>query len=265
MHSPSPKTTIFVFIVFALLFSLKVSGNDVWKREPQNQSPQPTSSPAPVTTSPSSPNSPSGGSSGTSPPSSAASGSASASNTQKGSASHTSGTSAPTPPSPDTPAILVQMTNPAITEKNILYKIGSNITFQWGYTGNFSAGYAPEKINVFAQSSLDLTNYYTIAANASGNTTKVIWITATESSLPMATYRLFICDQRGLNGTPMPGALSVFSGLQFGMYTPQGRTDLPEFSCATCGAVGLDIPYIPLLATFGISLITLIYFSFGLS
>ncbi|CAG8675529.1 17907_t:CDS:2 [Acaulospora morrowiae] len=194
MHLLSLKTTLFVVFVFALLSSLRVSGSDIWKREPQN--PQPTSVSSQANTSPASPTS-----SGTS-------------------------TSVPDPPDPNSPAILVQMTEPA-SAKNILYKIGSNITFGWKYSGDFASGYAPKSINVFAQSSLDQNNYYTIAANATGNTTKVIWITATESSLPMATYRLYICDERGLTGVPMPGALSVFSGLQFGMYTPRGRTDLP--------------------------------------
>ncbi|CAJ0635791.1 6222_t:CDS:2 [Entrophospora sp. SA101] len=110
----------------------------------------------------------------------------------------------PTEVDPTVPAVQVIITEPA-SPKNNIYKIGFNIKFGWKYSQNFSI--PPEQINVFAK---------------------------THGSLPMSTYRLFIFDERGIDAPPSPGRLQAFSGLNFYLYTPGGRTDLPAaFSTTT--------------------------------
>ncbi|RIA87029.1 hypothetical protein C1645_778213 [Glomus cerebriforme] len=53
-------------------------------------------------------------------------------------------------------------------------------------------------------------------------TQEVTWVTANEQqALPMAKYRLYIYDERGISAPPKPGGLLPFSGLEFGLYTPQ--------------------------------------------
>ncbi|CAJ0840149.1 9089_t:CDS:2 [Entrophospora sp. SA101] len=134
----------------------------------------------------------------------------------------------PTEVDPTVPAVQVIITEPA-SPKNNIYKIGFNIKFGWKYSQNFSI--PPEQINVFAK---------------------------THGSLPMSTYRLFIFDERGIDAPPSPGRLQAFSGLNFYLYTPGGRTDLPEYTCAVCqgDATQNGLPFMPLVITSAFSTTT---------
>jgi hypothetical protein len=114
------------------------------------------------------------------------------------------------------------MVDPKMSSKNILFKIGSNITFKWTYSSKFAD--PPKSISAYAQPQVDSKTYYPIALNQTLNETLqvVTWVTADNaSSLPMAKYKLWICDQRGLVATALPGGLQVFSGMEFGLYKPQ--------------------------------------------
>ncbi|RHZ81465.1 hypothetical protein Glove_120g69 [Diversispora epigaea] len=282
MRSSTLKTTILVVVIVLLLFSLQVVAEediDLWEREPQNSAPSPSSTASSPTSSKSNSNSNSSGStsaptttsdpygptiqnttttspSGTNKPNSSNTSSAKSNNTYTG--------KLPTASTIPNSAVLISVTEPA-SQKNILCKIGSKITFGWKYLSSFGPNMTPQQIRVYAQSNLDLKTYYNITTNASGDTTQVIWDTSTETSLPMATYKLYICDERGLTAQPSNGRLSVFSGgLQFGMYTPRESVPLDEYQCPTCNTAGFSIPYLPLLVTFGVSLITIIIFSSGL-
>ncbi|CAJ0834702.1 4484_t:CDS:2 [Entrophospora sp. SA101] len=164
----------------------------------------------------------------------------------------------PTEVDPTVPAVQVIITEPA-SPKNNIYKIGFNIKFGWKYSQNFSI--PPEQINVFAKTQSQ--QLYTVAANLTGNTTEVIWDTSKQSSsgsgsLPMSTYRLFIFDERGIDAPPSPGRLQAFSGLNFYLYTPGGRTDLPEYTCAVCqgDATQNGLPFMPLVITSAFSTTT---------
>jgi len=113
-----------------------------------------------------------------------------------------------TPPyvDPLMPTVQVQITEPK-SAKIILYKIGSNITFEWKYSANFSI--KPKYLIVKAQPSVNLKTFYTISQNLTVNETQqVIWDTSAESSsLPMSQYKLLISDEEGMDAPPKPGGL----------------------------------------------------------
>ncbi|CAG8489116.1 3404_t:CDS:2 [Diversispora eburnea] len=281
MHSSTLKATFSVVVIVLLLFSLQVVAEEdieLWEREPQNSANTPSSTtsgptssrsnsssnrstPAPTTTSdeygPTIQNSTTSSSSpsGTNKPSNST-------NTGKANNTYTGGL--PVASTIPMSAVLISVTEPA-SQKNILCKIGSNITFGWKYLSSFGPNLTPKEIRVYAQSNLDTKTWYNISNNSSGDTTEVIWDTSTETSLPMATYKLYICDERGLTAQPTNGRLAVFAGgLQFGMYTPRESVPLDEYQCPTCNTAGFSIPYLPLLVTFGVSLITIFIFGSGL-
>ncbi|CAB4442567.1 unnamed protein product [Rhizophagus irregularis] len=161
---------------------------------------------------------------------------------------------------PLTPSVQVNMVSPKMSSKNILFKIGSNITFKWTYSAKFDD--PPKTISAYAQPQVDAKTFYPIALNQTLNETgqEVTWVTADNaSSLPMAKYKLWICDERGLVAPAFPGGLQVFSGLEFGLYKPQDNNG----NCPTCtinSAVSISI--IPLLSTIGFTLISIISFNF---
>ncbi|CAG8754203.1 9903_t:CDS:2, partial [Cetraspora pellucida] len=124
---------------------------------------------------------------------------------------------------PSTPPVTITITTPA-PARNLLFKIGANITFAWKYSANFSI--KPKYINVLAQPSVNSEQYFTIIANASGTITSAIWNTAEETSLPVTKYKLYIFDERGKDASISPGRLWPFSGLFFSLYQPQDRTDI---------------------------------------
>lgn len=123
------------------------------------------------------------------------------------------------PPQP----VMLSVTEPA-NEKNVLVKIGRNVTFGWKYLNAFGPNMTPKQINVQAQSLLNTEKYYDIALNCSGDTTSVIWDSPTD--IPVATYKLFIYDERGITAIPQNGRLSPFSGFQFKMYSPKPSVPL---------------------------------------
>ncbi|CAG8520195.1 2810_t:CDS:2, partial [Scutellospora calospora] len=125
-----------------------------------------------------------------------------------------------------TPPVIITITTPA-PSKNLLFKIGTNITFAWKYSANFSI--KPKYINVLAQPSVNLEEYLTIVANASGNITSVIWDTSKDMSLPVTKYKLYIFDERGKDAGISPGRLLPYSGLSFSLYQPQDRVDISLF------------------------------------
>ncbi|CAG8660789.1 4363_t:CDS:2 [Funneliformis mosseae] len=166
-----------------------------------------------------------------------------------------------TPPyvDPLMPTVQVQITEPK-SAKNILYKIGSNITFEWKYSANFSV--KPKYLIVKAQPSVNLKTFYTIAQNLTVNETQqVIWDTSAESSsLPMSQYKLLISDEEGMDAAPKPGGLQPFANLIFGLY--QSQEDDP-FSCPSCNNNAANsFQIIPLLNTIGLTLITIMSFNF---
>lgn len=78
----------------------------------------------------------------------------------------------------------VAMKTPSIFEGFQIYKIGSNITLEWNYTGLIVT---PAALHVVAWCK-DSARDYTITANASGQLTKVIWDTGKhhlKTNLPM--------------------------------------------------------------------------------
>ena len=134
----------------------------------------------------------------------------------------TNGTENETPKNqnPNAPTVQVQIIEPKAA-KDILYKIGQNITFRWKYSDKFVN--QPKVITVQAQPLINQKNFYFIANITAVNDINVaFWDTNAEaSSLPMADYKLWICDERGIDAVPKAGGLQVFSNLQFGLYQPQ--------------------------------------------
>ncbi|CAG8629415.1 23900_t:CDS:2 [Dentiscutata erythropus] len=123
---------------------------------------------------------------------------------------------------PMTPPVTITLTHPT-PAKNLLFKIGTNITFTWKYSANFSI--PPKYINVLAQPSVSLDQYFTVVANASGNITSAIWDTG-EPSLPVTKYKLYIFDERGKDAGALPGRLLSYTGFTFSLYQPKDRVDI---------------------------------------
>lgn len=120
------------------------------------------------------------------------------------------------------------------------YKIGDYITFAWNYT---SLSVTPSAIDVYATNALN-SQLYPIATNLSvaNATQNVIWDTGAYESaatvtLLTATYTLIVYDAaKDVSATASPGYLGTSDQFTFGMYVPQQRVDIQEWTCVTCNA-----------------------------
>ncbi|CAI2175494.1 9032_t:CDS:2 [Funneliformis geosporum] len=166
------------------------------------------------------------------------------------------GTDVPPPYDPLMPTVQVLITEPKVA-KDILYKIGANITFEWKYSSSFYI--KPKYIMVKAQPSINLKSFFTIANITVNETQHVVWNTAAEGTLPMSKYKLLISDEGGMDAIPKAGALQPFSNLIFGLYQSQ---DYEPFSCPSCSNVATSNQIIPLFNTIGLTLITIMSLSF---
>ncbi|KAF0526605.1 hypothetical protein F8M41_014016 [Gigaspora margarita] len=131
---------------------------------------------------------------------------------------------------PMTPPVSIIITSPT-SVKSLMLKIGTNITFAWKYSTNFSI--PPKFINVLVQPFVNLEQYFTVVANASGNITSVIWNTG-EESLPVTKYKLYIFDERGKDAEALPGRLLSYAGFTFSLFQPKDRVDISQYTCLGC-------------------------------
>ncbi|CAG8639718.1 23259_t:CDS:2, partial [Gigaspora rosea] len=123
---------------------------------------------------------------------------------------------------PMIPPVSIIITSPTPI-KSLMLKIGTNITFAWKYSSNFSI--PPKYINVLAQPFINLEQYFIVVANASGNITSVIWNTGIDS-LPVTKYKLYIFDERGKDAGALPGRLLSYAGFTFSLFQPKDRVDI---------------------------------------
>ena len=120
-----------------------------------------------------------------------------------------------------------------------LYKIGDHVTFAWNYTDLLAP---PTAVDVLlscstATSTWTLTNNMTFQTKA-----HYTWDTNKQANDPnqpllVELYTLVIKDSdEAITGVASPGYLGVYSGLTFGLYTPQPYTPLADWECTGCNA-----------------------------
>lgn len=136
------------------------------------------------------------------------------------------------------PAGGVSLQTPATTaQATPLYKIGDYVTFGWNYT---SLQGTPTAIDVLISCST-VTETWTLTQNMTF-ATKVTYVWDTdkdgdveEKPLGVNLYTLIIKDSdASISDTADAGYLGTFSGLEFGLYTPQPYTPLSEWKCVGC-------------------------------
>lgn len=174
----------------------------------------------------------------------------------------------PTSFDPRLPAGGVSMITPAATLGEPFYKVGDWVTFAWNFT---SLSVTPKNIDVMATCTANQATY-TIAVNMSASETEVFWNTGEtpEGQAPFLTnkYTLLIYDSNSsVSAAPQAGYLAPFSGLTFGMYTPQPYVDYHDgWTCPNCnGALSQfeRMTISALLMTTGTTIGSLIYFTYA--
>ncbi|KAI8937114.1 hypothetical protein NX059_006328 [Plenodomus lindquistii] len=194
------------------------------------------------------------------------SGSGRATGTGTGRGTRTSGK--PKTYDPRLPAGGISMITPAAIAGDTFYKVGDWVTFAWNYT---SLSQTPSNIDVLASCTANQATY-TIAVNMSAKQTEVLWNTGEtpEGQAPFLTnkYTLLIYDSdSSVSAAPQAGYLAPFSGLSFGMYTPQPYVDYSDgYTCPNCnGALSQfeRMTISALLMTTGTTIGSLIYFTYA--
>ncbi|KAI5460039.1 hypothetical protein BGZ63DRAFT_389373 [Mariannaea sp. PMI_226] len=138
------------------------------------------------------------------------------------------------------PAGSVAILTPKTTaQPTPLYKIGDFVTFGWNYTGLQGT---PTAIDVLVSCS-EVTETWTLTQNMSFATkVSYVWDTNKDGDvahkpLGVQLYTLVIKDSdAAISDRADPGYLDTFSGLQFGLYTPQPYTPLSDWKCVGCNA-----------------------------
>jgi hypothetical protein len=138
----------------------------------------------------------------------------------------------------------ISMILPNYISSSSYYKVGNEVTFAWNMT---SLSVTPTALDILATCTAN-AHTYTLAVNQTVNGTvgAVTWDTGAyqaSATVPLLTetYTLIIMDAAlpAVSATANYGALPVYSGVRFGMYTPQPYTntsgnDTQIFTCVTC-------------------------------
>lgn len=113
---------------------------------------------------------------------------------------------------------------------------GNLVTFAWNFTSLLST---PAHLTVSAI--CDNGNTYPVGPTDGiipGTATSVVWDVYSyqqahsNTPLAVASYTLYIHDERGPNPTRAPGLLEPNSALKFALYTPQAYTPLVSGQCS---------------------------------